>query len=121
MVEPIEGMVEPIEGMVEPIEAVIKPVKEVYEQIKIKQEDQKQQNQETNELEFTVYIELGGKTRRTKLKKDIKLAELRKLVTCLFMLEESESERILLTYFEDDTESEVILEEDLVEMMEVIA
>ena len=68
-----------------------------------------------------MYIELGGKTRRTKLNKDIKLPELRQLVTRLFTLEENQSERIIFTYFEDDTELEVSLEEDLLEMMEVIA
>ena len=66
-------------------------------------------------------VQLGGKIKRSKLKKNIKIADLRQLVTHLFILDENKSDRLLFTYIEEGTELEVILEEDLVEMMDSIA
>ena len=68
-----------------------------------------------------MFVDLGGKTKRTKLKKNIKIADLRQLVTRLFILDENKSDRLLFTYIEEGTELDVILEEDLVEMMDFIA
>ena len=68
-----------------------------------------------------MFVELGGKSKRTKLKKNIKIVELQQLITRLYMLEENKSDRLHFTYFEEGTELDVILDEDLVEMMDFIA
>ena len=68
-----------------------------------------------------MFVNLGGKSRRTKLKKNIKIVDLRQLIVRLFILEENKSDRLFFTYKEDDTELDVHLDEDLVEMIDSIA